>query len=164
MIGAPPSDHEARVEVLRSLADLVGCHFAWTAELPDGRRPDVLRCDGSPGGLAFFGEAKATEAPSCVATQERLERYAAWMALHVRTGSPGLLVLCHGRPAHDRGWILALHQVVADVTPSPRVGHAPLAPDLRLVWCAWLGTGTTGASRMLRTAAGSAILPWLGDP
>lgn len=113
--GREPSAHELRVRFLDSMAVLAGCSESLGAQLPDGRRPDVMRVD-TLRGLLFMGDAKDTESPRCTATRARLREYPVWMVAHVSAGSrPGVFSLCFGHVADIKGWVRTVQELGHEV-------------------------------------------------
>lgn len=98
-------DHESRVQFLNTVAILLGCFEEIGGELPDGRRPDVLRLD--PGrNVLLVADAKHSESPGCTATQHRLSGYITWMATHVhRRKGIAIFAICFGTRQHALGWL-----------------------------------------------------------
>ena len=96
--------HDARVQLLDSLALLIGCCERIGAEFPDGRRPDVIR-KNTERHFLFIGEAKNTETSGCTATWARLQVYVKWLAVHALNGGTGMLALCVGRDSPTEGWM-----------------------------------------------------------
>jgi hypothetical protein len=73
----PSEDHEHFVEVLVDFASLLGFYIP-IRQLPNGSRPDVcLWCPPNHG--IFLGDAKASEAPTCLQTQLRYDNYIRWL-------------------------------------------------------------------------------------
>ena len=107
-------DHESRVEFLDALAVLMGCEGALGGELPDGRRPDVLRFDQGRRVL-FVGDAKHSESPGNRETQARLHRYLKWMSSHVGSGGDGIFAVCFGRESDTDAWVETLVMLTHEV-------------------------------------------------
>lgn len=113
--GREPSAHELRVRFLDTMAVLAGCNESLGAQLPDGRRPDVMRVDASRG-LLFIGDAKDTESSGCTATRARLREYLVWMLAHVSAGSrPGVFALCIGYVSDTKGWVRTVQKLSYEV-------------------------------------------------
>jgi hypothetical protein len=131
--------HDYRTRFLEALATLIGCQESFGRELPDDRRPDVMRMD-SAHNVLFLGEAKNSETPGNVATRARLQRYLLWLSTHVlRRDGVGVLALCIGHREDACLW----HQVVlmlgSEVGIAPDVhGVERFGPGLVLVWSAFL--------------------------
>lgn len=99
--------HDERAEFLACLATMLGCWEEVGGELPDGRRPDVLRVD-SRRNVLFVGDAKHTEGPSCSATLGRLQEYLRWASVHVRRRDGiAVFAVCFGRSQDETGWVHA---------------------------------------------------------
>lgn len=105
----PGPQHERRRELLDALAVLSGCTGLIPGELPDGRRPDVLRFDLIRR-RAFIGEAKDTERPGDRSTMARLAAYVEWALAASRRGSARMAV-CH-RPGSEAAWLAALRGLI----------------------------------------------------
>lgn len=133
--GSRLASHNARVEFLNSLATLMGCTQSLGGQLPDGRRPDVLRID-SERGVLFIGDGKHTETPHCVATQARLLGYLRWLKGHVqRPGSTGIFAICFGNPLDADGWAHTLSTLAHEANlPVGRQGFERFDHRLFVVW------------------------------
>src|SRR4051794_19346643 len=89
-MGAPTTEHEARVDELRTLATLAG--FTVEVRFPWRLRPDVARV--SPLSLRLLlADAKHTEDPGCDATLHRLRWYATAVAGLPEAAAPVTLAL-----------------------------------------------------------------------
>lgn len=122
-MGAPGDQHEARRQMLDTLAVLAG--FEVEATFPRFR-PDVHRRRSSDGAW-FVGEAKATEGPDDSHAVDRLRQY---VAVCQAPGSSVLLALC--APIADAaGWRNALATVSGMTTPVRRTAFGQSI----LLWC-----------------------------
>lgn len=109
-------DHASRTAVLETVADLLGYHARPWNELPDGRRPDVLRFRLADEGM-FVADAKHSETPGTVSTAQRLRRYFRWVHAH-GSGSRGrgsVVAVCFGNVRHTEGWRSLLLELADDV-------------------------------------------------
>lgn len=126
--------HEYRVEFLDALAVLMGCEGALGGELPDGRRPDVLRFDQGRRVL-FVGDAKHSESPGNKETQARLQRYLGWMSSHVGSGGGGVFAVCFGRGSDTDAWVETLAMLAHEVgLERAEDGVERFEPGLTVVW------------------------------
>lgn len=134
--------HEQRVAFLGTLADLIGCSESIGGQLPDGRRPDVLRIDRSRGGL-FVGDAKNWETPGCHETQCRLARYIEWLATHVAADrGPAVLALCFVRMEDAARWEEILAKLEAGVgLVADHRGLDHFDDDIHVLWHSFQRTG-----------------------
>lgn len=104
----PRPSHEARVTLLRELADFQGFHLQ--LPLPDGRRPDVSRCRISPPAV-FFGEAKASEGPDDLDALDRMAKYLRWQRVAVLAGGNAVFAVAHP-PGLERQWRASLGYLI----------------------------------------------------
>ena len=116
----PTREHEDGVGTLATLAALIGCDADF--ELPDGRRPDVVRYDAAYQTL-FIGEAKHSESPEDRDALRRLEAYFPWIRAHRDSGRRSVIlalnVTAHGEVI---AWRRALLELVAvSDLPEPTV-------------------------------------------
>jgi len=131
----PMASHKERVRFLEGLAVLVGCREQVGQELPDGKRPDVMRAD-SLGGWLFFGEAKSTESPGNCFTQARLESYLRWVRIHLmQDGHAAVFALCcdSGRETDRWGSTVVLLAKEVGVAPTHQ-GRQDFGCGLAVVW------------------------------
>jgi hypothetical protein len=98
------SRHEARTQLLRTMALLLGCLLPRSTQLPDGVRPDVFGFSINKG-LLFIGESKDSEGPGDRAVQARLSNYVRWLAAQMQRGRPSLFIICFGRVREARRWL-----------------------------------------------------------
>lgn len=97
--------HDEKVRVLSVLAALIGCHETMGGQLPDGRRPDILRIS-TKDRILFLGDAKHTESPRCTATQARLLTYLHWFSSYTRVNhSLGIFAICFAKQADAHEWV-----------------------------------------------------------
>jgi hypothetical protein len=130
----PTAIHEARAELLRSLATLAGFAGGVGGQLPDGCRPDVLRYS-THSRTIFLGDAKDTEAPGCAATSLRLMRYLEWIASHQRFGGAAVFAICFGRRDHADAWVETILKAARQVgLDCDHVGLIELAPGSIVAW------------------------------
>jgi hypothetical protein len=109
-MGAPTTEHEARVDELRTLATLAG--FTVDVRLPWRLRPDVARL--SPVALRLLvGDAKHTEDPACTETLHRLRWYATAIAGFPEPAMPATLALAVPGGGDPRAWGRLLVAAVA---------------------------------------------------
>src|SRR5262245_50058296 len=101
----PSEAHETRVEVLRALASLCGCHRALPLALHVD--PDVVRFDRAHRRV-FVGDAKQTESPGNRETARRLAGYAVAARPLLAAGWDALFVVCHGATHRADPWSSAL--------------------------------------------------------
>lgn len=108
-MSAPSTEHEDRVELLRSIATLSGYCF----DIPVGEDfvPDVARLSRATRGV-FVGDAKATETSGCIATSERLQNYLRAVRAQQPLDCPVILVVAHGDLYNQYGWIATIKQVL----------------------------------------------------
>lgn len=114
--GGPSDLHEARVEMIGTLATLCGYEEGPDA-LPDGTRPDVLRVRQQDRSL-FLGDAKATETAGNRETFERLSHYALVLGEWTRRGYDGVLALAVDADA-AWGWLRTLRALVSSCSDLP---------------------------------------------
>lgn len=138
-LGAQLESHEYRARFLEAMATLVGCQESFGGELPDGRRPDVMRMD-STHNVLFLGEAKHSESPGNVATRARLQRYFVWLSTHVlRREGVGIFAICFGREEEAKRWSETLSLLESEVgMESDSHGAERFQPGLILVWSIFL--------------------------
>lgn len=105
--------HLARVRLLETLADSVGCHLSLATSLPDGCRPDVLRLAIETSTL-FVGEAKHSESPGSLATQARFLTYTKWVAAFRRTSGSAIVCLCTGSDYSPLHWARMARDLAID--------------------------------------------------
>ena len=119
----------------RTLAALMHCNETFGDELPDGRRPDVLRTDPRLTVL-FVGDAKNTESPGNVQTQARLLGYLRWLAAFVDRGAGiGVFALCFGEEQHTSRWIMTVSMLALETGLEPsEQGVERFDPGLIVVW------------------------------
>ncbi|MFC1678653.1 hypothetical protein ACFL2T_00335 [Elusimicrobiota bacterium] len=130
--------HDRRVAELKTLGALLGCHEDIGNQLPDGRRPDVVRLSHSKR-LLFIGDAKDTESPGSRASQARLEAYLSWMRANVASGARGLMVICYGRRTDTEGWLSTLTTLADECGIEVQdAGTETFGPGL---WITWLYMG-----------------------
>lgn len=129
------AEHDARMDFLETLAILVGCTEVLHSGLPDGKRPDVLRCNVNLG-LLFIGDAKHTESPGCVATQGRLLEYLKWLSAQVsKDGRTGIFGLCFGKRKHADGWVNIVLKLSREVgLMFTEYGIESFTPDMIVTW------------------------------
>jgi hypothetical protein len=113
--GGPSELHEARVEMLGTLATLCGYEDGPDV-LPDGTRPDVLRVRQQDRSL-FIGDAKATETAGNRETFERLSHYALALGEWTRRGHDGVLALAVETEAAWE-WVRTLRALVSSCSVS----------------------------------------------
>jgi hypothetical protein len=101
--------HEARVETLRTVADLAG--YAVTVRLDGHVVPDLVRLHPSSPGL-LVADAKATESPSCAATRARLARYSQHCRDWCAAGFQVTLMICHDTDT-CHAWLRCLRGVTS---------------------------------------------------
>lgn len=141
--------HGRRVEFLDSLAILMGCEGALGGELPDGRRPDVLRYDLERRRL-FVGDGKHSESPGNKETQARLQRYLKWLCAHVEGGGLGVFAVCFGKESDTGAWTSTIEMLGREVgLDHMRRGVKRFEPELVVVWSEFRpsGQGLTVPSR-----------------
>lgn len=129
---SPLDEHERRVEILRTLANLTG-YSVPLRHLPGGFIPDVIQCSLNSAGL-FVGDAKNTETPFNRRTQVRLLHYLHTLAVLLRRpDSHGVFAVCFGNRAID--W----EQVISMLMLEAGVQRFTIKKDSfgshRLVWC-----------------------------
>jgi hypothetical protein len=109
-MGAPTTEHEARVNELRTLSTLAG--FTVDVRLPWRLRPDVARL--CPVNLALLvADAKHTEDPTCTATLRRLRWYTTAMAAMPPAADAFTVALAVPGTTDPRGWSSLLVSAVA---------------------------------------------------
>ncbi|RFU21040.1 hypothetical protein [Geodermatophilus marinus] len=134
--GRPSPAHEARVDLLATLARLAG-HVAPIDALPDGSRPDVALV--RPGDRSLFlGDAKATETPRSAETLRRLRQYTAFLGQYVAAGGLGVFALAV--PTVERyGWLRVLQDVCTEVVNGPAEARLDVIDaGCAVVWEAFL--------------------------
>ncbi len=138
-LGAQLESHEYRAHFLEAMATLIGCQESFGDELPDGRRPDVMRMD-SAHNVLFLGEAKHSESPGNVATRARLQRYFLWLSIHVsRREGVGIFAVCFGREEDAKRWSETISLLESEVgIESDHRGAKRFQPGLILVWSVFL--------------------------
>lgn len=120
-----PRGHSRLVSVLDSVAVLLGHFEDLRACLPDGSRPDVLRCDRSRRRL-FIGEARNTEHWSSAPALHRLDHYLGWATSLVRQKRASVIVAVASRVPE---WceivnqMLLRHRLVARQSKAARIDH-----------------------------------------
>jgi hypothetical protein len=111
--------HEFRVGHLQVLSDLIGCHEKIGGQLPDGRRPDVMRIDKRRK-LLVVGDAKASESPNNLATLARLLAYLRWIEAHVaRKERVGVFALCCRQGARTICWQRSITLIASELDLKP---------------------------------------------
>ena len=159
--------HEYRARFLEALATLVGCQESFGGELPDGRRPDVMRID-SAHNVLFLGEAKHSESPGNVATRARLQKYLLWLSTHVlRREGVGIFAVCFGREEDAKYWSETISLLESEVGMEPDSrGAERFQPGLILVWSVFLPQKSVCFNRLhlqcaseLKDGLGSALCP-----
>lgn len=127
--------HDRNVSTLNTLAVLLGCYSDFFTELPDGKRPDVLRYDSSKRRL-FIGDAKNTETPRNRDTQKRLFSYMLWLSAYVsKPGRQAVFAICFRRSADLNGWVQTVHSLaVAAEVGIANVKFNQLDAENNLVW------------------------------
>ncbi len=97
--------HNKREDFLNNLAIILGCYESFGSELPDGKRPDVIRFNSSKR-ILFIGDAKHTETPNNGACRKRLMNYLLWFSSHLsKVGRVGIFAICFGNRSDLIGWI-----------------------------------------------------------
>lgn len=126
--------HGRRVEFLDALAILMGCEGTLNGELPDGRRPDVLRYDMERRTI-FIGDAKHWETPGNRETQARLQHYFKWLRSHVEGGGWGVFAVCFGRESDTSAWTETIRMLGREVgLDYARRGVERFEPGLTVAW------------------------------
>lgn len=132
--GRDQTVHERRVEFLDTLAILVGCEGTLGGELPDGRRPDVIRYTPERRVL-FIGDAKHWESPGNRETQARLLSYVRWMSAHVQSGGVGVFAMCFGRQSDTAAWVETMEMLsYEERLYCEAKGVEEFEPRLYVVW------------------------------
>lgn len=142
--GRPSAAHEARVDVLTTLATLAG-HVNAIDVLPDGSRPDVAMV--RPGDRSLFlGDAKATETPGSSNTAVRLGQYTAFLGRYIAAGGTGVFALAVP-PTERYSWLRLLEDVCTLVVPGGIQGHLDvIGSDCAVVWQAFVPWKTDSVS------------------
>jgi hypothetical protein len=126
--------HGRRVEFLDALAILMGCEGTLNGELPDGRRPDVLRYDVERR-ILFIGDAKHWETPGNRETQARLQHYFKWLRSHVEGCGLGIFAVCFGRRSDTSAWTETMEMLGREVgLYYTRRGVERFGPGLLVAW------------------------------
>jgi hypothetical protein len=131
----PLAAHNHKVQFLDSLAILLGCMESIENELPDGRRPDIMRMDKKRG-LLFIGDAKQTESPGCLTTQVRLLEYFRWLSAHVsRENAVAIFAICFRKVPDTYGWARTVYTLAHEVGLIPlNRGVERFGPGLVVAW------------------------------
>jgi hypothetical protein len=127
--------HDRNARVLSTLALLLGCHSNFFIELPDGKRPDVLRYDSIKKRL-FIGDAKNTETPRNKNTQKRLFSYLLWLSAYVsKPGRHAIFAVCFRHASDLDGWIYTIQglALVANISLS-NIRSDQIDAETNLVW------------------------------
>jgi len=107
-MSAPSHEHEERRALLDSIAILAGFTMPLSSGLPDGARPDVLRCAPAHRAL-FMGEAKHSESAGNTNAFLRLARYSSWLLACDLV----VLAVCARTPREARQWSEAVRRLIA---------------------------------------------------
>ena len=127
--------HDGKVKLLDTLAILLGCRENLNGQLPDGKRPDIIRVN-SKQGILFIGDGKNTESPNSQETQSRLLVYLIWLAAHLgRGGRQGIFSICFGNKLSTEKWVKTIVQLgrIAGIAFT-YFGFEEFAPDKLVVW------------------------------
>ncbi len=102
-------EHERLVKFLDTMAVMLGCAQTLNSHFPDTTRPDVIRMSTKLNVL-FVGDAKNTESPDSVSTQERLFNYVLWMSLFLSNNNKRKIVfaICHNKRENSHSWLKML--------------------------------------------------------
>lgn len=132
--GRPSTQHEYGRTVLDDIALLTGCTESMGNELPDGRRPDVLRLNIAHR-MMFIGDAKHSESPSCLATQARLLGYFCWAKAFATCGGALVFAICFSRVSDSQGWLSLLCKLCDEVGLSAACARSEsIECGLHLAW------------------------------
>jgi len=137
------NDHGRRVQFLEVLGDLIGCFQLIGGELPDGRRPDVLRIDRTRE-LLLLADAKSSESPYCTATRARLFRYLQWVRSYVdRPRRIAVFALCCPPLPHMHVWKNVVMTLASDIALYPKfIGSYVFTRDYALICFIFAAEGT----------------------
>lgn len=103
-------EHERLVSFLDTMAVMLGCAQTLESQLPDTRRPDVIRFNVK-NKILFIGDAKNTELPNSTHTRERLNNYVRWTSSFILTNIIGKQVvfgICHNKSDNAYIWLSLL--------------------------------------------------------
>lgn len=131
--------HEERVRFLHTLAIMLGCRRGIGGQLPDGRRPDVVRLDIEHGVL-FLGEAKDTETHGNLETRSRLRAYLWWLQGHLASGRPAIFGLCIPAQSHIQEWHRTFLELGTEFCLTPKdMGYTEFPGGFGLLWFTFKG-------------------------
>ncbi len=102
-------EHERLVKFLDTMAIMLGCAQSLDSHLPDATRPDVIRIN-TKSDILFIGDAKNTESPNSIFTQERLLNYVTWLSLFLSNSNNRKIVfaICHNKGENAHSWLKML--------------------------------------------------------
>jgi len=100
------NEHERLVDFLDTMAVMLGCAQTLNSQLPDTTRPDVIRLN-TKSDILFIGDAKNTESPDSISTQERLSNYILWLSLFLSNNNKRKIVfaICHNKRENSHSWL-----------------------------------------------------------
>lgn len=102
--------HETKVEVLKTISDLIGC--TKTFPLADGIAPDVVRINASQT-LLFVGDAKETESPKNKQTKIRLYNYLLWIRAYIlKPNRSSIFAICFRDISDYSRWVISIQELI----------------------------------------------------
>lgn len=129
-------EHERLVGFLDTMAVMLGCFQTLNGQLPDSTRPDVLRVN-TKSGFLFIGDAKNTEIPSSINTQERLSKYILWILPFVSNDNNRKLMfaICHNKKENIFSWTNMLFKLFCQTGIVPfKSGVEEFDPNTYIEW------------------------------